>query len=76
MHRKYPALDRHERFLGFLSLLKDAVLLGKLSFGAFLCWVSWQWISDIMKDSNAALFLHGLAQDSLAKFFSVFQVHP
>lgn len=73
MHRKFPALDRHERFHGFLGLVKDVVWLGKLSFAALLLWVSWSWISDIMKDSNAALFLHGLAQDAVAKFFSVFK---
>lgn len=73
---RYPALDRHERFHGFLGLVKDVGWLGKLSFGGFLYWVSFSWISEVMGGSTAALFFHGLAQDGLAKFFSVFQVHP
>lgn len=76
MHRKYPALDRHERFYGFLSLVTDAVWLGKLCFAGLLFWLSAKWIGEVMGNSNAALFFHGLAQDAFAKFFSVFQVHP
>lgn len=76
MHRKYPALDRHERFYGFLSLVTDAVWLGKLCLAAFLFWVSLKWIGEVMGGSTAALFFYGLAQDGLAKFLSIFQVHP
>ncbi len=76
MHRKYPALDRHERFNGLLGLLQDIAWLGKLCFAGLLFWLSAKWIGEVMGNSNAALLLHGLAADAVAKFFSVFQVHP
>lgn len=72
----YPRLDRHERFLGFLSLVKDVIWLGKLCFAGLLFWLSAKWIGEVMGNSNAALFLHGLAVDTVAKFLSIFQVHP